>query len=284
MSKSPPRRTDDAVADEADTLEHRVLSAAAGSLAALVVAAALVPWRAEIVNANVALVLFAVVVAAGSYGGTTAAVCTALVAGLAFNAFHTVPYGSLKIDDGADQLTLALLVLGGLVVGSLAARRSGVLAEARRAQRDLDRLEAFAAVSSDGEPARNLLVRLRDEVRRSLGAIDVWIEDAGAYTASAALPVLDRRGVRGETRRRWAGTGFALPTAGVQLPMRAGGIAGRVVVRPDPNRAVDRAARDYVLAVVAVAALALATQPDDARRALALGDGGPDDGRGGLTA
>ena len=63
----------------------------------LVAAAALVPLRDEVANANVALVLVVAVVAFASSGRRLAAGLAAVAAATGFNLFHTQPYLSLRI-------------------------------------------------------------------------------------------------------------------------------------------------------------------------------------------
>jgi K+-sensing histidine kinase KdpD len=64
-------------------------------LAPAVVAVALVPLRADVLNTNLALVLVVAVLGAAVTGGRIAGVVGALSAALSYDLFLTVPYGSL---------------------------------------------------------------------------------------------------------------------------------------------------------------------------------------------
>jgi hypothetical protein len=239
--------------------ETSLFVAGVASLCALAVAGLLVPVRDDINNANVALVLMAVVIVAGALGGRVAGLIVAAVAGLSFNFFHTQPYSSLKIASANDIVSLALLVVGGLLVGELAARRAGTVDDRRRFEADLLCLERFALVVGADVPLPQVWADARAEIGRVLGADAVWFEPSTSVSASAALPVLDWDGVHGVRVHRWLGNGFALPVEGVQIMLADG--SGRVVVRPNRNLALPSYARRHAVAVAALLASAIAREP-----------------------
>ena len=253
-----------------DRRETSLFVAGLASLVALAIACLLVPIRAEINNANVALVLMAVVIVAGALGGRVSGLIVAGVAGLSFNFFHTRPYSSLKIDSANDIVSLALLVVGGLVVGELAARRAGTIDDRRRFEADLLCLERFALVVGAEVPLLQVWADARAEIGRVLGADAVWFEPLSQVSASAALPVLDWDGVHGSRVHRWLGTGFSLPVEGVQIPLVEG--LGRVVVRPNRNLVVPSYARRHAVAVAALLTTALARDPLGWRQLVDRGD------------
>ena len=64
--------------------------------------------RGEIANADVALLLMVFVLAGAVIGGRTAGVLSAAAAAMAFDFFHTRPYGTLKIANRDDVMTTAM--------------------------------------------------------------------------------------------------------------------------------------------------------------------------------
>ena len=94
---------------------------AVGVPAAVAVAAVMAVFRELFDTTNAALVLMIVVVAVAALGGRTAGVITALAAVVSFDFFHTEPYLSLTIDSRDDIETTILLLIAGVIVGTLAA-------------------------------------------------------------------------------------------------------------------------------------------------------------------
>lgn len=107
---------------------HRARSPVAGTLIGLgLVAAAtlaLIPARDHTSRAIPALVLVLPVLAAGILGGRIAALVVALGSAVAFNLAFIPPYGSPDIDVFEDVIAVAVLVLVGLVIGTLVAREA----------------------------------------------------------------------------------------------------------------------------------------------------------------
>ena len=93
-----------------------------GGLAPIVVAGALVGVRGEILASTVALLLMVVVVAVAAVGGRAGGAAAAITAALSFDFFHTRPYLSLSIVSRDDVETAALLLVAGLIVGTMAGR------------------------------------------------------------------------------------------------------------------------------------------------------------------
>ncbi|MEV6924819.1 DUF4118 domain-containing protein [Dactylosporangium sp. NPDC051485] len=94
----------------------------AAVVAPFVVAVALVPVRASISGANLALVLVTVVVAVATSGNRPAGALAALSAAVWFVFFLTQPYQHFTIATRTDILTAVLLLAVGLAVSQLAAR------------------------------------------------------------------------------------------------------------------------------------------------------------------
>ncbi|MEU1629932.1 DUF4118 domain-containing protein [Streptomyces sp. NPDC020096] len=103
-------------------LHRDLVAVAAGLLAPLAVAAALVPARTHISNTDAALVLVVVIVAVAANGHRLAGALAALSAAAWFDFFFTRPYERFSITKSADIRTAVLLLLVGLAVSQLAAR------------------------------------------------------------------------------------------------------------------------------------------------------------------
>jgi len=118
-----PRLSAGRVERDAPVSSQSLLAAVAGSVAALVVAACLIPVRADIGLSSIALALVLVVVGAAAFGGRVAAAVTSAVAALAFNFLHTAPRYTFHIADTANVVTSVLMILIGIAVGEVAVRR-----------------------------------------------------------------------------------------------------------------------------------------------------------------
>lgn len=230
------------------------LTASAGILATLAVAGMLAPFRADIDNANVALLLALVVIGAAALGGRRAGMATAVVAALSFNFLHTRPYMSLRIDGGQDVATFVLLLAVGLAVGQLshvAVRRRRV---ARHRAAGIDGLHELAQLASRHASTEVLLDRSRAFLVRELGlASCTFVVGEGV-----APPDLDHRGTIDGPLRHGPG-GFELPEGGVSLPVidGAGRVRGRFVLQPEPGCGVSLVDRKLAVMVADVIGPAL---------------------------
>ncbi len=163
------------------------------------VAAILVAWATESSNAGMALANVALLLAALSVGAALvswpAGLLTSVVAGMALNYFHTVPVHSLRMTEGAEILTVALLIGLGAVVSAATALRvrrrtfahSG--AEAERATRELrDLLEA-------GGPALAAWHVALDGANPQLGLLDARL----VVGEPSTMPVVARKASSDDT-------------------------------------------------------------------------------------
>ena len=97
-----------------------VIGVAVGIPAAIATGAVLALTRGVFRQTNAALVLMIVVVVVAAIGGRAAGMITALAAVLSFDFFHTRPYLSLTIDSRDDIETTILLLVAGIIVGTVA--------------------------------------------------------------------------------------------------------------------------------------------------------------------
>ena len=91
-----------------------------GVPAAVGAGAVMAAFRPLFDGTNTALVLMIVVVAVAALGGRAAGIITALIAVVSFDFFHTEPYLSLTIDSRDDIETTLLLLVAGVLVGTIA--------------------------------------------------------------------------------------------------------------------------------------------------------------------
>jgi Domain of unknown function (DUF4118) len=220
-----------------------------GSVGPILVAAALVPFRGEINNANIGLVLVVIVVAAASIGGRGVGALAAVSAALAFNFFHTQPYLRLTIESADDVETTVLLLLVALAVGQIASTartRKAAVAEGRS---EIARIHRLAEMVACGEEPAEVLFAAQEQLVALLGLTRCRFE---APPYQAELPRLERSGVVvGPTRWRVARSGgFELPETGVELPVLARGHSiGRFVLEPGSGVGVSLDQRVVAVAI-----------------------------------
>jgi K+-sensing histidine kinase KdpD len=210
---------------------RRQLGWGAAALVPFGAAAALVPLRAHLLNANLALILVLVVLGAAVVGGVGAAIVAAVSAAVGYDLFLTVPYGSLKIEDPDDIETTVLLAAIGLVAGWLVdrARRSEAAAVARRAE--VARAQRRAELAAGGERPGRLIARSAEELTEILDL------KACRYVPG---PAPDSMAVLTHGSIRVPGVAGDGPPGAVALPVRAHGrdIGHFVLVFPVPSYGV----------------------------------------------
>jgi hypothetical protein len=212
---------------------------------------------------NAALVMMLVVVAVAAVGGRGAGIVTALAAVVSFDFFHTQPYLSLTIDSRDDVETTVLLLVAGLLAGTLGARGRMASRRAQFARNEIERIHLVAEASASGRPSAEVIALAERQLGELLSLADVRFEPA---SSPGRFEQLDRNGGL-EIHRllRYAVApggreGFELPTAGVELPVLVRGeMVGRFVMIPTPG--VPAARTDRLVAVVIADQVAAAWDP-----------------------
>jgi hypothetical protein len=245
---------------DTEARSSHLLWVALGGIIPIGVAAALVPLRDHMLNANVALVLVLTVVLAAVGGGRTAGVVAAVSAALAFDFFHTQPYLNLTIDTGDDVETTLLLLAVGLAVGQLASLRRHPARDRESTSDEIRRIHRVAIV---GEPGRHtsadMIMAAQFELTQLLHLGSCQFE---AFPFSHQLPRMERSGVVAVMEYRGADEGFALPAEGAELPVYGrGNVLGRFVLVPEPNTTVTLEQRVVAVAIADQVGAALA-DPD----------------------
>ena len=225
-----------------------------GPLTALAVAGSLVPLRSWFGAANVALVLVVVVVATAAVSDRRAGAVTAVVSALAYNFFHTRPYGTLRVTDRVDLITVVLVLLVGLTAGELAVLRRRAASTAEQGAADRAAWRALVAAAAD-EPGA-LVERTTALVRAELALAECTYEEAGAETGPLLL--LERNGHVDVRHLRYAEGAFELPAEGVQVPVVASGRRlGRLVLHPTPGTPLSLTRRRDAVAAADLLAVGL---------------------------
>ncbi len=212
------------------------------------VAVCLLPLRDHIAGTNVALILVVAVVAVAITGRRVAAALAAVSAAFWYEFFFTVPYNSVRINNGQDALTAGLLLVVGLAVGQLASWALGQRDEARRGRVDIGRIHYAAELAAQGESVDHLIMAVSLELRDLLFLRDCSF-DYGV--ADEHLPSLDH-----DARVRWGDLGWGtatlgLPSKGVTLAAHGQGrIVGTFTLTPTPGVVLGE---DRLLVAVALA-------------------------------
>lgn len=214
----------------------------------LAAAVALVPVRSQTPNATVALFLAVVVTILASTGTRATAATAAASASIAFDVFHTQPYGSLAITRPEDVQVTALLLLVGLIVGQLAVvnRRHRTLAA--QTSDDLGRIHGVAEMVAAGEPVDQIVQAVANEIT------DLLALQSCRYDRSFGErpgPFVERNGGVTWGAIRWGFRTMGLPSREVSLIVEHfGRPLGRYVLLARPG---GRVTEDQLLAAVALA-------------------------------
>jgi hypothetical protein len=235
-----------------------------GAIVPIVVGILLVPVRDDVVSANVALVFVVIIVVAAVVGSRPAGVASAVASALAFDFFHVRPYLSLKIESRDDLETTVLLLLVGVIVGTLASRHRQAQASVVAGRDDLRRLHELADLVAGGSEPQEVVTRAEKELGDLLHLADCRFETRPYRTA---LPHLDRTGVvRGQHTFRFSGGAFELPAGGVVLPVMARGReVGRFVLVPSPGLGTSVEERAVAVALADQVGAAFADVPPPQR-------------------
>jgi hypothetical protein len=231
-----------------DAKDRTAFGSGLGALGAIGAAAALVPVREQLGPANAALVLVLFVLVGAVTGGRRAGFFVAVVAAISFDFFHTRPYGSLKIADGKDILTLVLLVAVGMIIGEIALRADRIRDAGTHRWTGVRRILRVAQLAADGQAADDVILAVTAELTDTLHLQNCWFELA-PYLAT--LDTIEVTGSLTTKAYHYTPEGFELPREGVEIPVRSGDhLIGRFVLIPTPGVGITR---DDRLVAVALA-------------------------------
>ena len=203
---------------------------------------------------NAALVMMIVVVAVAAVGGRVAGIITALAAAASFDFFHTRPYLSMTIDSRDDIETTVLLLVAGILAGTLGARERLATRREVAARTEIRRVHRVAEAAASGRPPLRSSLSpstssencCRSPNLASSSPIAPPTALASDWTATAQSRISGTSGTRA-TRRRPR----RLPATdgGVELPVLVHGEeVGHFVLVPTPGIPTTR--EDRLAAVV----------------------------------
>jgi K+-sensing histidine kinase KdpD len=214
----------------------------------LVLAAGMVPFRTDLANANVALILAAAVVLVASLGRRSAAFAAAALAFVWFDFFHTRPYESFRINSGDDLLTACVLLAVGLFVGELAVRSRRHRSTAADSSNDIARIHSVAELVAEGEAVEYLVMVVTNELRDLLTLRDCRFEP---HPGTKPMARIERSGEVVIGQLRWGVHSMGFPGTEVELPVIGHGeVLGRFVLIPKPGEPVSFDKRIVAVALV----------------------------------
>ena len=239
------------------------------ALAPIAVGAALVPFRRDLDNANLALILVLVVVLAAIVGGRRAGAVAAIMATLSFDFFLTRPYLSLKVETSNDVETVLILLGVGLLVGAVASRGRRAEHQRDQAAGAITRVHRIADLVARGASVADVARAVTDELRELLSLHDCFLEFPPFLYS---MPRLERGGNVDAPEHHWFSGGLALSADGVELPvLEQGTEAARFVLIGDPAVPVTIEERVAAVALADQFGTALALAEPTARQRLAQG-------------
>jgi hypothetical protein len=231
-----------------------------------------VPFRSDVTNTALALVMVAVVVVVVTPGRRLAALVAGISAGLWFDFFLTRPYESFAINRSADIQTTVLLFVVAVGVGELAARDRHHRTENTSGRDGLAAIQSVSELVAQGVAAKPVLDAVRDALVPLLHLESCYFDSSGA---PVTVPFIDRPGYVSYSVYRWDAADQGLPPSPVTLPVRYGGrLLGRFVME-GPALPVPVDTQRLVTAIVLadLAGLALA-RSDPHRPGVAVRDHG----------
>jgi hypothetical protein len=227
---------------------RRAVVVAGAAAVPLAAAVALVPFRGDVPNATVALILAALVTVLAATTDRAAAAAAGLSAALSFDTFHTRPYGSLTIDRAQDIETTVLLLVVAMTVGQLAARSHRHQRHALVSALNLGRVHAVAEMVAEGANATDVVRTVEGELKAVLRLRECWYDPAFAAVPG---PFIERNGTVSWGALRWGFTTIGLPTKEVSLVVEHDARPlGRFVLLADPG---TRVTQDELVTAVALA-------------------------------
>jgi K+-sensing histidine kinase KdpD len=244
-----------------------LIDVAAGGIAPIFVAAALVAIRGEVRSTDVAFVLAVVVVATGALGGRGAGVVSGMTAAASFDFFHTRPYLSLLIHDADDVRVTIFLLLLGILSGQLVWRARVAARRPVGGEGGADQTRLRVGTVARATDSSDVIAVARAELIDVFQLVDCQFE-AAPFAERRVLANLERNGVVAHRRYRLQPGGeleVELPAEGIALPVLSRRqILGRFVLDFGPSAGATLEQRIVAIAVADQVGASLAASHQDA--------------------
>jgi Domain of unknown function (DUF4118) len=223
--------------------------------APLAVAAVLVPFRDTFTNAGAALILVAVIVALSLGGTRFTGFVASVFSALWFDYFLTRPYDELSISHRPDVETTICLLVVGLMVSELAARRRHLRRRSREEEHYVSMVRELSDLAQDSP--RILIERADDLLIEVLGLRGC------RFDAAPSDPPMARVLASGEVVHvglHWPVNAMGIPGPEAEIAAQwRGRFLGRFVITPTPGASISEERRAVAALLVAVVASGLAT-------------------------
>ncbi len=247
---------------------------AIGAPAAIAVGASLTSVRWAVNSVNTALIFMVLVVGVAALGGRAAGAITAVASVMSYDFFHTEPYLSMAIESRDDVETTLLLLVAGLLVGTIATKGRSADHRERATRVEVRRVHRVAEATATGRPPMAVLDIAQDEMKALLDLAACWFEPLPYDDDDALRPRLGRNGaIQAQStfrfrRARDGRAGFELPPEGVELPVLVRGHhVGRFVLVPNPRTATSVDERLMTVAIADQVGAAWPIPPDQPQSA-----------------
>ena len=152
------------------------IGVAIGAPAAIAVGAILTSVRWAVNSVNTALIFMVLVVAVAALGGRAAGAITAVASVMAYDFFHTEPYLSMAIKSRDDIETTVLLLVAGLLVGTIASKARSARHRETATRFEVRRVHRVAEATATGRPPMAVLDVAQDEITALLDLAGCWFE------------------------------------------------------------------------------------------------------------
>jgi K+-sensing histidine kinase KdpD len=151
---------------------------AVGPVAAVLMGLGLIPFRSFTSASNFTFFFIILTIVVAEYGGSRAAVSTALTSALSLDFFLTQPYLRITIADKHDLIAFCGLALCGLVTAAFSSARAHHLAELKSARRLLDLYHSAIASLESTENGESQVWKLLESIRSACPLTAAAIRDA----------------------------------------------------------------------------------------------------------
>jgi two-component system sensor histidine kinase KdpD len=168
--------------------------------------AALLPLRARLDKAHVALVFLLVVLGASAAAGRLLGIALAGAAFVLFDVVFVRPYYTFRVADPFDWLVLVAFLVTGIVAAQLLERQRHEADVARQRAEEIDRLATLGAETLNAPRPVDALHAIAEVIRQAMRVdrCDIELGDGGAgadHSGDETLPARERRvalEIRGE--------------------------------------------------------------------------------------